>query len=78
MVFNTKFNVGDSFVWKNGRHAKNRRVKKIIIDADGIFYQTFTPHGSYYIDHPEKECFSTTEECNLVIIEEIAGGTNES
>jgi len=77
MKIEVKFNVGDTFVWKDNREAKNRKVKKIIINDKGIFYETFTPHGNYYIQHEENVCFFTREECNLAIIEEIAGETRK-
>ena len=77
MEIKTKFNIGDEFWYKYNRSARHQTVKKIIITCEGISYYEYGVNKYDKFEFEEKNCFATKEECNLAIIEEIAGETSE-
>jgi len=78
MIIKTKFGIGDEFWYKHSdRTARFQTVRKIIITADGILYYEYGVNKYAKFEFEEEKCFATKEECNLAIIEEIAGETRK-
>lgn len=77
MKIETKFNIEDTIWYKHNRKAKRQTVKKIIITDKGILYYEYGVNEYEKFEFEEEKCFATKEECNLAIIEEIAGETRK-
>lgn len=77
MKIETKFKAGDHFWRKANRTAHSSKVDAVIVDEDGINYRYYDCMGNNKYEVKEENSFATKEECNLAIIEEIAGETRK-
>lgn len=77
MKIETKFGAGDHFWRRANRTAHATKVDAVIVDEDGINYRYYDYMGHNKYEVKEKDSFATREECNLAIIEEIAGETQK-
>jgi len=77
MEITTEFGIGDRVYYQNRREAKTIVIEKILITDNGIIYIRTGINKYDQSEFEADKCFSTKEECNLAIIEEIAGETRK-
>jgi len=77
MIFEAKFKAGDQFWRKANRTAHVTKVDAVVVDKDGIKYRYYDYTGNHKYEAKEEDSFATKEDCNLAIIEEIAGETRK-